>query len=368
MKVFLDTNVFFKNWFVNNANFSLLFYFLNNEKYELLLSNLVVQETNNIRDREIKEVKIELERLIKKGSTLNSNALKFSIDEIGIKDYDLSEVLKYKVDWVENISYDNIPHSEVVKRALKLIKPFSGQEKGYRDTLIWLSFLSYLKDNDIEGDVAFITNNKHDFFEIKSKFLAFNDDLKRDIESYGIKANIKPYSNIFDFVNENVDKVSHSFDRYEILDDLEYFLKIEVESYLNSMSNYDISELLGTRVFADKLTNVLQIESDIFEGLEDPKVKTVKKLADNSVYISSYFEMRRVDLVITIDLVEYKQHADEIESIKALYNIEIDEDNAVLSFILRTCIDGSFEYDTSEKSASNLAIDYIFDSIAAKKG
>jgi len=365
VKVFLDTNVFCKNWFVNNANFSLLFYFLNNEKYNLLLSELVVQEANNIRERELKEIKVELERLVKKGSKLNPNALKFSTDELGIKEYDLNEVLKYKVDWIENISYDNIPHDKVVKRALKLTKPFSGQEKGYRDTLIWLSFLSYLKENDIEGDVAFITNNKHDFFEVKSKVLAFNDDLKNDIGKYGIKANIKPYSNIYDFVNENVDKVSHSFDRYEILDDLDYFLESEVESYLNSMSNYDISDLLGTRVFVDKLTDVVQIESDIFEGLEDPTVKTVKRLADDSVYISSYFEMRRVDLVISIDLIEYKQHADEIESIKALYNIEIDEDYAVLSFILRTCIDGSFEYDAVQKIASNLAVDYIYDSIAA---
>jgi hypothetical protein len=77
--------------------------------------------------------------------------------------------------------------------------------------------------------------------------------------------------------------------------------------------------------------------------------------------------MRRVDLIITIDIIEYKQHADEIESIKALYNIELDDDYAVLSFILRTCIDGSFEYDSVEKEASNLSIDYIYDSIAAKK-
>ena len=367
MKVFLDTNVFCNNWFVSNANFSLLFYFLNNEKFDLLLSRLVVQETNNIRERELKEIKSELERLLKKGNKLNSIALKFSTDELGIKKYDLNVVLKDKVDWIEDISYDNILHNEVVSRALKSTKPFSGQEKGYRDTLIWLSFLEHLKDKDIEGDVAFITNNKHDFFKVKSKTLAFNEDLQKDIENYGIKANIKPYSNVYDFVNENVDKISHSFDRYEILDDLEYFLEEEVQSYLNAMSNYDISDLLGSRLFHEKLTDVVQIESDIFEGLEDPEVKTVKRLADNSVYISSYFEMRRVNLIITIDLVEYKQHADEIESIKALYNIEIDDDYAVLSFMLRTCIDGSFEYDTVEKLARNLSIDYIYDSIAAKK-
>lgn len=367
MKVFLDTNVFYKNWFVRNANFSLLFYFLNNEKFDLLLSTLVVQETNNIRERELKEIKSDLERLVKKGNKLNHDAVKFSVEELGIKEYDLNEVLKNKVDWIENIDYDNISHNEVVRRALKSTKPFSGQEKGYRDTLIWLSFLNHLKDKNIEGDVAFITNNKHDFFEIKSKTLTFNDDLKNDIESYGIKANIKPYSNVYDFVNENIDRVSHSFDRYEILDDLEYFLEEEVESYLNSMSNYDISDLLGSRLFYDKLTAVVQIESKIFEGLEDPEVKTVKRLADNSVYISSYFEMRRVDLIITVDIIEYKQHADEIESINALYNIELDDDYAVLSFILRACIDGSFEYDTVEKEASNLSIDYIYDSIAAKK-
>jgi hypothetical protein len=367
VKVFLDTNVFYKNWFVRNANFSLLFYFLNNEKFDLLLSKLVVQETNNIRERDLKEIRTELERLVKKGNQLNSHALKFSSDKLGIKQYDLNEVLKSKVDLIEDINYECIPHNEVVNRALKYIKPFSGQEKGYRDTLIWLSFLEYLKEKDVEGDVAFITNNKHDFFQVKRKTIAFNDDLQKDIENYGVKATIKPYTNIYDFLNENVDKVSHSFDRYEILDDLECFLEEEVQSYLNSMSNYDISDILGSRLFHDKLTDVVQIESDIFEGLEDPEVKTVKRLADNSIYIGSYFEMRRVDLIITIDIIEYKQHADEIESIKALYNIELDDDYAVLSFILRTCIDGSFEYDSVEKEASNLSIDYIYDSIAAKK-
>jgi len=367
VKVFLDTNIFCKNWFVNNANFSLLFYFLNNEKHNLLLSDLVVQETNNVRERELNEIKSELEKLIKKGNKLNPRDLKFNMADLGIQKYDLNEVLKYKVDWVDNVKYDDIPQGKVVERALKQIKPFTGQEKGYRDTLIWLSFLNYLKGKDVEGDVAFITNNKHDFFESKSKTLSFNDDLKRDIEKYGIKANIKPYTNIYDFVNENVDKISHSFDRYEILDDLEDFLIEETEGYLNSMSNNDLSYLLNTKVFSDKLTSVIQIESDIFEGLEDPIVQSVKCLPDKSVYISSYFEMRRVDLIVTIDLIEYKQHADEIEAIKALYNIEIDDDYVNLSFILRTCIDGSFEYETQEKTASNLSIDYIYDSIAAKK-
>jgi predicted nucleic acid-binding protein len=66
VRVFLDTNVFYRNWFAGNANFKLLFYYLNNLEYELLLSDLVIQEANNIRQREVREVNYELAKILKK--------------------------------------------------------------------------------------------------------------------------------------------------------------------------------------------------------------------------------------------------------------------------------------------------------------
>lgn len=114
------------------------------------------------------------------------------------------------------------------------------------------------------------------------------------------------------------------------------------------------------------MTSVIDIEADIFEGLEDPKIKQVKRLSGNNVYISSYYEMRRVDLIITIDLVEFKQHADEIEAIYPLYNIEIDGDYVKLSFILRVCVDGSFVYETKAREASSLSIENMYNSIRPK--
>lgn len=360
MKIFLDTNAFYNNWFASNANFKLLFYFINNEGHELLLSDLVAQEVNNIREREIDEIKTELNKLVKKGSQLNSEDLKIKIDDFGFHSYDIAKILNNKVSFIGNIEYDHITQKKVVERALKLIKPFSNQEKGYRDTLIWLSLLHHLLSNNVECDVAFITNNKSDFFQTKDNELTFNDDLLRDIEEYKIKAKIKPYLNIYDFVSKNVDKISHSFDQQEILDDLEYFLIEETENYLNSMKNYALSNLLRNKIFSEKITPVVDISSDIFEGLESPRVTSVKRLSGDSVYIESRFEMRRVELVVTIDTIEYKKYADEIESTKSLHNIEIDGDHVKLSFVLRTCIQGSFEYDTKNKVASNLSIDNIY--------
>mgnify|MGYP001942283240 CR=1 FL=1 len=359
MKVFLDTNAFYNNWFVDNANFKLLFHYLNNEELDLLLSKLVAQEVNNIRERELLETTTEIDRLINRVNKLNKQDVDFSIESMGITQYDVQSILKNKVNCIENISYDEVPHKQVVERALKLIKPFTGEEKGYRDTLIWLSFLSYLKAQNVEGEIAFITNNKHDFFEKKNKVLSFNDDLQKDIDEIGITATIKPYLNIFDFIKENVDKIEHAFNREEILDDLEDFLIEETESYLKNMKNNDISDLLGTQVFSDKLTDVIEIVPDIFEGLEDPDVHYVSRLPEKSVYISCFYEMRRVDLVVTIDLIEFKQHVDEIESIKSIYNIEIDGDVVKLSFIFRLYIDASLEYDTESELGSSLTIEQI---------
>ncbi|WP_223556334.1 PIN domain-containing protein [Pseudomonas sp. BF-R-01] len=360
MKVFLDTNVFYKNWFATNANLKLLFYFLNNLEYELLLSNIVIQEANNIRQREVNEVKSELCRIIKKGNQLSQKSLTLDIDNLGFKTYDLTNVLKERVDWIDRIEYDNVPHSIVVQRAISSTKPFTNEKKGYRDTLIWLSFLDYLSSRNIEGDVAFITNNKHDFFQLKDKTLSFHDDLLRDIAERNIKASIKPYLNVYDFVKENVDKTPHSFDQRKLLDDIEDFLVSETEYFLNAMNNDDLSELLETRLFSDKLTPILEVNSDIFEGLEHTQINSIKGLPGDSVYIESEFEMRRVDLVVSIDSTEYKQYADEVEAIRSLYNIEHEDNHVKLSFILRTYIGGSFEYDANNEAASNLSVDYIY--------
>lgn len=360
MKVFLDSNIFYNNWFVSNANFKLFYHYLNNNQHELLLSKLVAQEVNNIRERELAETTSEIERLIKKGGKLNATPLRFTTSDLGIKPYNIKEILKSEVHWVKSIKYNSIPHSQVVERALKLIKPFTDQEKGYRDTLIWLSFLNYVKENDIEGDIAFITNNKLDFFKAKSKPVRFNEDLEGDIVNLKLKANIIPYQSLYEFVSDKADKIVDSVNKYEILDELEDFLTEKTEDYLCGMKNNEICDLLDAKVFSEKITSVIDIEADIFEGLEDPDVKSVSSLSKTSVYINCYYEMRRVDIVITIDKIEYKQYADELEAIDSFYNIELDDDIAKLSFIVRLYINASLEYDTKTDEASNLTFEGVY--------
>ena len=66
-----------------------------------------------------------------------------------------------------------IPQDLLISRSIQRKKPFSGGDKGYRDTLIWYTILSLLDKNTL---LSFVTNNTHDFFaedgKIHSELLA----------------------------------------------------------------------------------------------------------------------------------------------------------------------------------------------------
>ena len=178
MLIFIDTNVFFNNWFVSNADFKFLFNYLENTNSTLLLSELVCEEIDNLQNRGIQTIISNLNSEIKKAKKLNKTVPAFDFEQLNTI-YSIKEILSVKTSNLKYITYNQIEQSTVVERALKQIKPFQEGEKGYRDTLIWLSFLKYLEENNVSEDVVFITNNKSDFYVAKER--AFNPDLAKDI-------------------------------------------------------------------------------------------------------------------------------------------------------------------------------------------
>ena len=142
--IFLDTNIFYNNWHLKNANFKYLFNYLENNGFRLVISELVCEEVQNIHNRELelsfnelRQVFHKIEKLVDSTNMININALPNVI-------YNFKELLREKARSVEFISYEHINQREVVRRALQKIRPFQEEDKGYRDTLIWLSLLSFL--------------------------------------------------------------------------------------------------------------------------------------------------------------------------------------------------------------------------------
>lgn len=361
MHVFLDTNIFFNNWHFTNIRFKLLFHYLNNEDESLLLSNLVVKEVNNKRDQQALELIQELKNKIQKLNHLNSTneILPTTIEELQL--YNVRDVIDPYIGDITDIPFNTVKQETVVDRALKSIKPFTDGEKGYRDTLIWLSFLDYLKLHDFEGEVAFITENSSDFFNKKGE-VRFLPTLEQDITEYKLKAKIVPYNSLHNFLENVVDKIENSINKSEFLDENESLLVKETESYIESLSSEQLASLLDTSIFSKKISSIKSIQAAIYDGIENPEINSVHELSTGIVYIDSKFEMIGLAFNVLIDINDYRVNADFIEQLYGLYNIELVTDNkiAILGFCGKLIIEAVLEYNIKKNEASNMSIEKVY--------
>jgi predicted nucleic acid-binding protein len=359
MKIFLDTNVFYNDWFMNNANFKYLFHFLNNEEHELILSKLVIQETENIRSRKLKESLSEVKRGVRAAQKLSSSKLEFEVHELGVSDYELTDLIKRKVDSFHVFDYGNIEHSEVVERALVNKKPFIEGEKGYRDTLIWLSFLQYISANTVEEEeIVFITENKSDFFMIKGEEVSFHRDLQLDIGEYDIKSKISPFTSLFSFVSSTIDKDEHAIDKVNMDWIFEEYAESEGDRYLKNMSNADLCENFESSIFESRVKEILDIRTDIWEGMEDSTIEQTTNLKDSEIYVSYSFNLRRVTLEIDIPEVDYIENREELN--KLFYEVEIASGVATLSKLVRPYFDVSFIYNDRKDTLGDFEVSDVW--------
>jgi len=357
MKIFLDTNVFFDNWFINSPTFNLLFRYLNNEGVDLLMSDLVLEEAENKRHElevtSLNKIKKEIRELKK----LNPGIKKFDKSELAIKGYNLIELLNDKVESTNRISYGDISHKELVSRVFKSKKPFSTAEKGYRDSLIWLSFIDYLVKNKIEDKVIFITENINDFYRKKGEEISFHPDLQEDLKNNNIKADVVPYKSLYAFVNSEIEKEEHLVENSHLENDLDSFYQDQLEHYLENLDRKELSRLLDTNIFTDKVTQILGIISTTWDGFDDARILNIAELPDSSVYVSCEYTVSGMDITVSIDLIEYNQNKDGLDSIPNILEVDIDKEYSIAKLrfnLARVYVQGSFEYSVKDAAPCSL--------------
>jgi hypothetical protein len=359
--IFLDTNIFFNNWYLTSAEFRFLFNYIENTNSVLLLSELVCEEVENIRNRELESIVHNLKQELKKTKKLNSTLLEYDFDKLFDETYNFKEIVQNKVSSIQFIQYQNIGQNEVVRRALKKVRPFQEEEKGYRDTLIWLSFLSFLSTKEIKNEVIFITNNKNDFYNKNNN--DFHNDLKLDIENYMLKCKIKTYTSLFNFIENNVDKEVHEFNRYELFDDhlnnIDSELEVEAISFINNYSENKFKEILDNnqlRTFP-YINSIISHSIELMEGVEDPEILTYKKLTKNTIYVGFRYNLRICILNFTIPNSDYNTNRQYID--KLYCEIISDENLTYFSSYVRTFLDVSFEYNMDSGTIDGYNIETI---------
>lgn len=358
MYIFIDTNIFFGNWHLNNPNFILLFNFIENSQSTLLFSELVIQEIENIYQREWTKNTEVLNKATKHLSNLSGEPFQIEIKQ---KLYSFKTILGEKVNNIIYMPYDEILHTTLVKRAIQKIKPFQENEKGYRDTLIWLSFLTYLKNNPnkIRNEVAFITNNSNDFGDKNS---GFYESLKSDITEFNIKPKITLYNSIQAFIENKIPKEEHTLTYNEIREKYLYRIESAIENRITETINELTSDQLES--IATNWHRNLPIRGyilsqyfEIDEGIEDLEVLRYKELPFDTIYINCQLQLKRCSLYFNIPSTYYASNKNSID--QNYDNVVYEPDETTVTLYPRTYLDLSITMDKHSKRIDALEIERI---------
>jgi hypothetical protein len=126
--------------------------------------------------------------------------------------------------------------NETMKKYLDNKKPFDHNKDSFKDSLIWLTYVAYIKDKKLL-DNFFISNNTTDFEDKKTKKL--HDDLIIDISE------ITYYRNINELFDDTiVKKVLNDYSLRKTANALKYW-------YNKNITEYKIKNLFYTKYFSD---------------------------------------------------------------------------------------------------------------------
>ncbi|QZA77781.1 PIN domain-containing protein [Deefgea tanakiae] len=355
MYIFLDTNIFYSDLLLNKVPFKYLFSFVNNsKKHTLLLSKLVIEETENIRGRELDALIKSIEKLQSDLGGFTAETLETNLEAIKKSQYDLLKEVGKKTEDFEVIDYNEISQHEVVARALEGRKPFSANEKGYRDTLIWLSLLR----NSEGREIAFISNNSSDFYNKNNKLTGFHQSLLEDIAMICPAAKITPYKSLYDFMTTHIKKDEHTIDHLQIADRLEEYAHHSAINFIEGFDNLDLSEYLENSIFKNKVSSVKKVTVVDIEGVEDRNIEWHSKISDTETLISYIFDLRRVIIEVEISSDDYAENKEVIDG--AYKDIELRDGIACLNIFTRPYFNANIIFNHSNDSFTDFSVSYLW--------
>lgn len=236
MDIILDTNIFRNDFFFKSNDFQILKDYLKKTDSSFILPDIILEELKGLYKKTLNERILSYKKACRElNNVLNENISEHEIDvEIQLKTYIEFVLKKLKIDKRKIIPYKNDYLPELVKRAIAKQKPFKDEDKGFRDTIIWLTLIDYCKICH-EKQVIFISNNPKDFGD-ENKSSVLNPQLSEELLDHQIKINY--YSTTKDFVESHSKKID-SIDLEWIKDKIdEEWLTEAICEFLNS-SDHD---------------------------------------------------------------------------------------------------------------------------------
>ena len=360
MLIFIDTNIFFNHWHLKAPLFELLANYVSNERATVLVSEVVCEEVTAKFQSERASAAKELTKAVRRATDFQSDpkpAVAPALDEV----YDFQAILKARFENLTVVPYDTVPHSLLVPRAISSVRPFRENEKGYRDSLMWLSLLEHLKaKHSNRGELVFINANSNDFFRTDPAGLKLHADLEADLSKAGFSGTFRPFTSLKDFADAEIDKVLHSI-RHE---EFEERLGSEMEDlaadaaidYLQQMSLPVAQNFLEDAELPRRCARAIRAFTvEDHEGVEDPEVLSLSTLSDGSLYVQYRFNLLTCMYTVEVSTEDYWANVDEFN--EEFINIDVQERLVQMQTFRRVDFDASLAFEPSSDEFTSVSID-----------
>lgn len=387
MQVFVDSNQFIADFLLRSAPFRYLLHFLSNSGHTLLLSRLVIEEVEN-------KYAVETHKAFADASKSRQRLEQLGLPRgpevppgFAVPPLNLEDRIRTHLESVEILEYQDVPHAEVVERALKRRKPFDADgAAGYRDCLLWLSLLRRLSSGagKVDEDVIFISSNWKDFYKTapvkettyseseKATHLAgdkkkksappeveFHSELLADIVS--LARPVLPFYSVAAFVDSKVDKKKHTINldkRFELFEDFLEEQGLQVLQQLEQENGAHVLKHVFPLSIASALT-LLSSKAEILEGVEDFDIYLAEEVGDE-VYVSCGFDLRIVNVDLFIPRIQFEAHRAEIEAAPHVWDVSHLDEQVAIRLSLRAYYQASFSFDPKTEDCGGFSL-HTFD-------
>ncbi|MFZ2855154.1 MAG: PIN domain-containing protein [Rhodocyclaceae bacterium] len=357
---FIDTNVFFNHGFLRAPLFELLANYVSNEGATVLVSDVVCEEMNAKFRSERAAVTKELAKGLRRATDFQSKPTvpqALALDEA----YDFRAVLTGRFKNLRFVPFESVPHALLVSRAINATRPFRDSEKGYRDSLMWLSLLSFMKEKYAgPEDLIFINANANDFFKAEPTGTTLHPDLEADRVREGIAGNVRPFLSLKEFADAEIDRVLHSIKHEEFEDrlgnEMEELAAEAAISYLQQMPLPDGQKFLEDAELPRRCARALRSFSvEDYEGVEDPEVLSLSALAGGVLYVQYRFNLLTVMFTAEVSTDDYLASRDEFD--EEFINIDVQERITQMQTFRRIDFDASFTFNPGLNEFTSIAVD-----------
>lgn len=296
MKVVLDSNILIADFNLQTPNFTVLFESSRNNRINLFIPQVVLDEVINKYEQQISKMHSEINTQIRKYNKLTSNSFENPIESDSIQNavntYRDKINSLFEKNAITILPYPDVDHAVLARKAMLSRKPFNSNEKGYRDNLIWENIKKIIADENpdaiVSPELVFITGNYKDF---SGKSNELHEELLEELINENKSEDIVLYESLGEF-NEKVSKLYYQEvfkfkERLENQDFWDFDLKSDIETFL--FDDFVGSELHNYRQFVP-YANDSPIVDAINENFE-LNITSVKQISSTEFLIDVDFEL-----------------------------------------------------------------------------